>query len=176
MNTQKNSNVQEFHSFSQKCRNRFLWACLKKFIWFLCECIINLLNGNLQFFKGRHAAKFDFRSAFRLLSPKRTNRKERTDLLASKKITALKKFYFSQNSFLLTRSSCFSFLLLHTKKVWKPSQFQSRNFQSVNLNKTRRTKFTHLRRRWKKNICQCRHFRRWKYCLFHVSSLEIRNL
>ena len=50
--------LQVFQSFSHKGKNLFLQSCPKEFIRFLCECIINLLQGNLQSIKRQHVAKF----------------------------------------------------------------------------------------------------------------------
>ena len=48
MNTQNFSTRQVFQSLSRKCKSHFLQPCPKEFIRFLCECIVNLLKGNLQ--------------------------------------------------------------------------------------------------------------------------------
>ena len=66
-----------------KCKNFFLQAWPKHFIAFLCECIINLLEGNLQSPKRHHVAKFQ--NKVRLLSLKRSTWKQRRNLLASEK-------------------------------------------------------------------------------------------
>ena len=83
MNTQNLSTLQVFQSCSHKCKNHFLQSCPREFIRFLCECIINLLNGNLQSIKRQHVTKF--RSKVWLLSPKLTTRKQRRDILASER-------------------------------------------------------------------------------------------
>ena len=70
MNTENFSTLQVFQSLSQKCKSLFIQSCPKEFIRFLCECIINLLKGNLQSIKRHHVAKFQ--SDVRLLSLKRT--------------------------------------------------------------------------------------------------------
>ena len=70
MNTQNLYTPPVFQSFSHKCKNLFLQSYPKKCIRFLCECIINLLKGNLQSIKRLHVAKFQ--SEVRLLSLKRT--------------------------------------------------------------------------------------------------------
>ena len=70
LNTQNLSTLHVFQSFSHKCKSLFLQSCPKDFIRFLCECIKNLLKGNLQSIKRHHVAKFQ--SKVRLLSPKRT--------------------------------------------------------------------------------------------------------
>ena len=89
MNTQNLSTLQAFQSFSHKCKISFFQSCRKHFVQFLCECIINLLNGNLQSIKKHHVAKFQ--SVVRLLFLKRTTWKQRRDLLASKKSLQLIK-------------------------------------------------------------------------------------
>ena len=61
----------------------------KKFTRFLCECIINMLRGNLQSIKRDHVAKFQ--SEIRLLSLKRTSWKQRKDIVASEKGSQLMK-------------------------------------------------------------------------------------
>ena len=55
----------------------------KKFIRFLCECIVNLLKGNLQTIKGHHVVKFQDKVC--LLSLKRTTWKQRRNVLSSEK-------------------------------------------------------------------------------------------
>ena len=83
MNTQNFSTLQVFQSFSHKCKSLFLQSCPKKFVRFLCECIINLLKGNLQSLKRHHMTKLQ--SEVRLLSLKRTTWKQRRDILASER-------------------------------------------------------------------------------------------
>ena len=83
MNTQNLSTLQLFQSFSHKSKNLFLQSCPKEFIRFLCECIINLLKGNLQNIMRHHVAKFQ--TEVRLLSLKRTTWKQGRDILASEK-------------------------------------------------------------------------------------------
>ena len=68
---------------SLNCKNHFLRSCPKNFIRFLSECIINLLKGNLQSIERHHLAKFQ--SEVRLLSLKRTTRKQTRDILASER-------------------------------------------------------------------------------------------
>ena len=57
MNTQKFSSFQVFQSLSRKCRSHLL-SCPKEFIRFLCECIVNLLKGNLQAIERHRVVKF----------------------------------------------------------------------------------------------------------------------
>ena len=83
MNTQNVSTLEVFQPFSHKCKNIFLQSCPKEFVRFLCECIINLLKGNLQSIKRNHVAKFQ--SEVRLLSLKRTTWMQRRDILASER-------------------------------------------------------------------------------------------
>ena len=45
-------------SLSRKGKSHFLQSCPKEFIRFLCECIVNLLKGNLQAIKRHHVVKF----------------------------------------------------------------------------------------------------------------------
>ena len=58
---------------------------------FLCECIINLLKGNLQSIKRHHVAKIQIE--VRLLSLKRTTWKQRRDILASERGLPLIKVF-----------------------------------------------------------------------------------
>ena len=83
MTTQNLSTLQVFQSFSHKCKSLFLQSCPKEFIRFLCECIINLLKGNLQSIKRHHVVTFQIE--VRLLSLKRTTWKQRRDILASER-------------------------------------------------------------------------------------------
>ena len=77
------STLQVFQSFSHNCKTLFIQSCPKTFIQFLCKCIINQLQGNLEGKKGQHVAKFQ--SEIRLSSLKRTTWKQRRDILASEK-------------------------------------------------------------------------------------------
>ena len=45
------STFQVFQPLSRKCKSHFLQSCPKEFVRFLCECIVNLLKGNLQTIK-----------------------------------------------------------------------------------------------------------------------------
>ena len=78
-----------FQFSSHKCKSLFLQSCPKKFIRLLCECIIYLPKGNLQSIKRHHVTKFQ--SEVRLLSLKRTNWKQRRDILAFEKSLQLLK-------------------------------------------------------------------------------------
>ena len=77
------STPQMFQSFSHKCKSLFLQSCPKDFIRFLCECIINLLKGNLQRIKRHHLVKF--RSEVWLLFLKQSTWKQRRDILPSER-------------------------------------------------------------------------------------------
>ena len=83
MNTQIFSSLQVFQSLSRKCNSHFLQSCPKEFIRFLRECIVNLLNGNLQAIKRHHVVKFQ--DEVWLLSLKRTTWKQRGNVLSSEK-------------------------------------------------------------------------------------------
>ena len=60
-----------------------LQSCPKEFIRFLCECIVNLLKGNLQNIKRHHVLKFQ--DEVWLLSLKRTTWKQRRNVLSSER-------------------------------------------------------------------------------------------
>ena len=79
----QNNHIVLFHPFSNKSINFFLQPCPKEFIRFFCECIINLLKGNLQSIKRHHVAKFQ--TEVQLLSLKRTTWKQKRDILASQR-------------------------------------------------------------------------------------------
>ena len=83
MNTQNLSALQVFQSLSRKCKSHFLQSCPKELIRFLCECIVNLLKGNLQTIKRHHVVKFQ--DEVWLLSLKRTTWKQRRNVLSSEK-------------------------------------------------------------------------------------------
>ena len=68
-------------------QNHFLQSCTKEFINFLSECIVNLLEGNLQSVK-RHLVTY-LENDIRLLSLKSLGSKE--DVLASEKGLQLMK-------------------------------------------------------------------------------------
>ena len=80
-NTQNLSTLQVLQSLSRKCKSHFLQSCPKEFIRFLCECIVNLLKGNLQAIKRHHVVKFQ--DEVWLLSLKRTTWKQRRNVLLS---------------------------------------------------------------------------------------------
>ena len=79
----KLSTLQVFQSLSRKCKSHFLHSCPKEFIRFLCECIVNLLKGNLQTIKRHHVVKFQ--DEVWLLLLKRTTWKQRRSVLSSEK-------------------------------------------------------------------------------------------
>ena len=58
MNTQNLPTLQVFQLLFCKCKSHFLQSCPKEFIRSLCECIVNLLKGNLQAIKSHHVVKF----------------------------------------------------------------------------------------------------------------------
>ena len=64
-------------------QNHFLLSCPKEFIRFLCECIVNLLKGNLQAIKRHQVVKFQDEVC--LLSLKITTWKQGTNVLSSEK-------------------------------------------------------------------------------------------
>ena len=88
MNTQNLSTLQVFQSLSRKCKSHFLQSCPKEFIRFLCECIVNLLRGNLHATKRHQVVKIQ--DEVWLLSLKRTTWKERRNVLSSEKGLQLK--------------------------------------------------------------------------------------
>ena len=83
MNTQNLSTLQVFQSLSRKCKSHFLQSCPKEFIRVLCECIVNLLKGNLQAIKRHHVIKF--KDEIWLLSLKRTTWKQRRKVPSSER-------------------------------------------------------------------------------------------
>ena len=83
MSTQNLSILHAFQSFSRKCKSQFLQSCPKEFIRFLSECIVNILQGNLQSVKRHHVIKY--KRELHLLSLKRTTWKQRRDLLTSER-------------------------------------------------------------------------------------------
>ena len=70
-------------SLSRKCKSHFLQYCPKEFIRFLCECIVNLLKGNLQAIKRHQVVTVP--DEVWLLSLKRTTWKQRRNVLSSEK-------------------------------------------------------------------------------------------
>ena len=83
MNTQNFSTLQVFQAVSRKCKCHFLQSCPKEIIRVLCDCIVNLLKGNLQAIKRHHVVKF--LEKVWLLSLKRTTWKQRRNVLSSEK-------------------------------------------------------------------------------------------
>ena len=83
MNTQNLSTLQVFQLLSRKCKSHFLQSCPKDFIRFVCECIVNLLIGNLQAIVRHHVVKFQ--DEVWLLLLKRTTWQQRRKVLSSEK-------------------------------------------------------------------------------------------
>ena len=83
MNTQNLSTLQVFESLSRKGKSHFLQSCPEEFIQFLCECMVNLLKGNLQARKRHHVLKF--KDEVWLLLLKGTTWKQRRNVLSSEK-------------------------------------------------------------------------------------------
>ena len=83
MNTQNPSTLQVFQSLSRKCKSHFPQSCPKEFIRFLCECIVNLLKGNLLVIKRHPVVKFQ--DEVWLLLLKRTTWKQKRNVLSSEK-------------------------------------------------------------------------------------------
>ena len=83
MNTQNRSTLQVFQLLSRKCKSHFLQSCPKEFIRFLCECIVNLLKGNVQAIKRHQVVKFQDEVC--LLLQKGTPWKKRRNVLSSEK-------------------------------------------------------------------------------------------
>ena len=77
------STLQVFQLLSRKCKSHFLQSCPKELIRFLCECIVNLLKGNLQAIKRHQVVKFQDEVCLLLL--KRTTWKQRRNVLSSEK-------------------------------------------------------------------------------------------
>ena len=135
MNTQNLSTLQVFQSISHKCKSLFLQSCPKEFIRFLCECIINLLKGNLQSIKRHHVA--NFQSEVRLLSLKRTIWKQGRDILACERrlqlinvnILPLKTIFLDMDQFVLNPASVYnkSLITRSTTKQELPKYQPSQN-------------------------------------------------
>ena len=83
MNTQNFSTSKCSNRFPAIKKSHFLQSCPKEFIRFLCECIVNLLKGNLQTIKRHLVVKFQ--DKFWLLLLKRTIWKQRRNVLLSEK-------------------------------------------------------------------------------------------
>ena len=83
LNTKNLSTLQMFQLLSSKCKSHFFQSCPKEFIRFLCECIVNLLKGNLQAIERHHVVKFQ--DEVWLLPQKRTTWKQRRNVLSSEK-------------------------------------------------------------------------------------------
>ena len=83
MNTQNISTLQVFQLLSRKGKSHFFQSRPKKFFRFLCECILNLLKGNLQAIKRHPVVKFQ--EEVWLLSLTRTTWKQRINVLLSEK-------------------------------------------------------------------------------------------
>ena len=144
--THQLSTLEVFQSFSHKCKILFPQSWPKEFIRFLCECIMNLLKGNLQRIKRHQVAKFQ--NDVRLLFLKRTTWKQRRDILAcERELQLIKVIAPPVINHLFWYGAVCSRSCLCTTKIWLPSHLQSRNFQCINLHKVPRTKFCQLKRR-----------------------------
>ena len=62
MNTQNLSTIQVFQLLSRNCKSDFLQSCPKKFVRFLCEGIVNLLERILASHKKTSRGKISRRS------------------------------------------------------------------------------------------------------------------
>ena len=89
MNSQNLSTLQVFQSFSHKWKSLFLQSCPEEFIRFLCECIVNLLKGNLLSMKRHNFTKFQKKSLIALSN--KILLEERRDVVASENGLQLKK-------------------------------------------------------------------------------------
>ena len=77
------STLQVFQSLSRKNKSHYLLSCPKEFIRYLCECIVNILRGNLHIIKIHHVVKFQ--DEVWLILVKRTTWKQRRNVLSSEK-------------------------------------------------------------------------------------------
>ena len=98
MNTQILSFFQVFQTFSGKCKSSFLQSCPKEYIRYHCECIVNLLKGNLQSIKRHHVTKFQ--NEVRLLSLQRITRQKKGKFWHPKTVTNHEKLYLPINNHL----------------------------------------------------------------------------
>ena len=113
MNTQYLSTLQVSQSFPQKCKSLYLQFC-PKFIRF-CECIVNLLKGNLLMIKRHHVTKFQ--NEVRSLFLKRITWKQRIDVLASGKGLQNSNYPSCHKQFLLTWNNLFSSQLVFNQSL-----------------------------------------------------------
>ena len=83
MNTQHLSTLITFQTYSQNFKKTFLRNCPKNFIQFLSECIVNLLEGQLQEIQKQDVIKY--RDEIHQLVLKRTGINKRRAILSSRK-------------------------------------------------------------------------------------------
>ena len=93
MNTQNLSTLQKFQSSSHQCKSLFLQSCPEEFIQFLCECVIELLKGNLQSIKRHHVQIFKARFEY-CLQDVQLGSKEETFWRPMKAYSSLKLLLF----------------------------------------------------------------------------------
>ena len=142
MNTQNLCTLQVFQLLSRKCKSHFLQSCPEEFIRFLCECLVNLLKGNLETIKRHHLVKFQ--NEDRLLLLKRTTWKQRRKILSSERdCNYWASLHFPSLTICLDMGQ---FVLVpasvYNKSVTTQSftLLQRRNFQSIKPNNLPRTK------------------------------------
>ena len=81
MNTLFFSALQAFQHFSPTSKIQFPKTCPKELIQFLSECIINLLQGNMQKTEKNHV--LEYRNEIHALSLQKTTNKQGINLLSS---------------------------------------------------------------------------------------------
>ena len=83
MSTQHLSTLTTFQSYSRNFKRTYLKNCLKEFIQFLNECIVNMLRGELQDNQKRDVKKYQ--DEIHQLILKRTGINKRRAVLSSRK-------------------------------------------------------------------------------------------
>ncbi len=78
-----------FQTFSPGFKKQFLQKCSKKFIHFLCECLFNLVEGNLAGIEKQNVTAY--KHQIRRLTQKTPGVQERRQILSSPKGLALLK-------------------------------------------------------------------------------------
>ena len=144
MNTRNFLTLQVFQC---KSKSQCLQCCSKEFLRFLCERILNLLKGNLQSTKRRHVAKSQ--SEVRLLSLRGTTRKQRRDIVASKKAcSSYKLLVLSSLTICLDMEQFVLVAASRYNRSLNTQSFKKMSFPNYQPLKIPLTKLIHLRRQY----------------------------
>ena len=176
VNTHYLSTLQVFQSFFHSCKNHLLQSCPKEFLWFFCECMVNLLKGNLQSIKRQHVTQLQNEVRFFSLSLWKNHLEEKERFRNPKEGCYSYKsillppltICLDMEQFFLVLASVYVNKCLNTQKVMK----QERPKHQVKETPTYQT--DSLKRERTKNCLPKQTLYSQKFRLLLVSSSQIR--